>query len=496
MKLMNFNINKITFFHKNLNIQLLFLLFSWLAILISINSGFYSITNIFTVDLLINHLKEKNYEFLLVNLFNSIRWILPLLILPFLIIISYKKIKFDLFNLSLLFLSLYYAIQIFIVDRPVTKFEVHGPQLIDNLNLLCCYLCTILIFAYLNEKYKDKILYFKYILILFILFVAVFIFIFAVYEILKSGNLFLYYNQAFKPGTEYFDQPAPRITGWSRLVLIIFIFYFFFNETKKISKKFYLINIFILLLISFLIIFSQSRGSLIGYVFALIFYLFLQGIKTWKKTLIILLFSSIPLALLFAIDETTKKKNMRVDQNRFKTTVVEMFNNDNKEIKNSTSLDTTSSSTTTNKSYSLSSGRIQVWNKSIETVFKEKKIFGFGPQGDRYVLTKLAKDYLEASWSNNSSNAIVYSIVSGGIIGFLFILLIYFKLFLVFLKTLKIIFFYKMNDFTLISSFVVFCYVVMRSFFENSFAVFGIDFCLLVTVYHVIKSKIYYFNKT
>ena len=162
--------------------------------------------------------------------------------------------------------------------------------MIDNFNLLSCYLSTIIIFSYLSEKFKDKVLYFQYILILFILFVVLFVFIDAIINIIKTGNYFLYYNSAFKPGTRYFDQPVPRITGWSRLVLILFIFYFFLNEIKKINRKFYFINLLVLLFLSFLIIFSQTRGSLVGYIFVFIFYLFLPRIKIWKKAIIIFLF--------------------------------------------------------------------------------------------------------------------------------------------------------------------------------------------------------------
>ena len=491
---MSSNINKFTFFYKNLNTTILFLALSWIIILFSINSGFYSIANIFIKNSLMNLLKEKYYDNLIINSINSIRWILPMVILPFLAKLFFKKVKYDLFSISLITLTLFYALLIFIVDRPVTKFEVHGPQLIDNFNLLSCYLSTIIIFSYLSEKFKDKILYFQYILILFILFVVLFIFIDAIINIIKTGDYFLYYNSAFKPGTRYFDQPVPRITGWSRLVLILFIFYFFLNEIKKINRKFYFINLLVLLFVSFLIIFSQTRGSLVGYIFVFIFYLFLPKIKIWKKAIIIFLFFSVPFISLNIIDEFTSKKNLRVDQNRYKTTLDQLFNNKNglvntNDVINDTSLESN------NNSYSLSSGRIEIWKKSTDVIIKEKKILGFGPQGDRYVLTKLAENYLEASWSNNSSNAIIYSIVSGGIIGLILILLIYFFLFLIFLKSMKIIFINKVNDFTLISNFVVFCYLVMRSFFENSFAVFGVDFCIVITVYYVINSKIYSINK-
>ena len=499
---MNSNINKFNFFFKNLNTTILFLALSWIIILFSINSGFYSIENIFIKESLTNLLKEEYYDNLIINLLNSIRWILPILILPFLIKLSFKKVKYDFFSISLITLTLFYALLILFVDRPVTKFEVHGPQLIDNFNLLSCYLCTILIFSYLNERFKDKIIYFHYVLIVFIVFIVTLVFIQAIIDIYKTDNIFLYYNSAFHPSTQYFDQPVPRITGWSRLVLILFILYFFFNEIKKINRKFYFINLLVLLFLSLLIIFSQTRGSLIGFIFTFILYLFLPNIKILKKAIIIFLFFSVPFISLNMIDEYTSKKNLRVDQNRYKITIQQLFNNKSSLTNNKSSLTNTNdiineSTLESNykNSYSLSSGRFDIWKKSTDVIIKEKKILGFGPQGDRYVLTKLAENYLEASWSNNSSNAIIYSIVSGGIIGLILTLLIYFSLFLVFLKSIKIIFINKINDSMLIGNFAVFCYLIMRSFFENSFAVFGVDFCIVITVYYVINSKINFINK-
>ena len=100
-----------------------------------------------------------------------------------------------------------------------------------------------------------------------------------VMDIIKTENLFLYYNYAFKPDTRFFDQPTSRITGWSRLVLVIFMLYFLFNELKSFDKKKYLINLIILFFFSFLIIFAQTRGAIIGYIFLLLFYLSLPKLN-------------------------------------------------------------------------------------------------------------------------------------------------------------------------------------------------------------------------
>ena len=108
-------------------------------------------------------------------------------------------------------------------------------------------------------------------------------------------------------------------------------------------------------------------------------------------------------------------KELKSKQNRFKTTIENIFQNNSSE---DTDTDTDSKKIITSKSkngYSVSSGRIQTWINSLDVVFKNKKIIGYGPQADRYVLSNLAENHLEASWSNNSSNAIIYSILCFGV---------------------------------------------------------------------------------
>ena len=489
---MNFKSIKIALFLEKNNKTFLFLALSWIIILFSINTGFYSVKNLF-----FNSTSLNNYLF--VNLINSLRWILPILLLPIILKITYNKINYDLFTLNILFITVFYLIHIVVFDRNINlQFSegpqlnnvvqlFHGPQLLDTINLLICYVVTILIFSYIYQNYQNKILILNVIFFSFICFISLFIFFQMVMDIIKTENLFLYYNYAFKPDTRFFDQPTSRITGWSRLVLVIFMLYFLFNELKSFDKKKYLINLIILLFFSFLIIFAQTRGAIIGYIFLLLFYLSLPQIKLLKKIIIISLFISIPFGLFNFID-IKKIGEHRVDQNRMKTTIENLFNSNDiqsNSIENKNLLN--------NKKkyeYSVSSGRIEIWKKSINHLIKEKKIFGYGPQGDRYLLTLLAKTFLDSVWGNNSSNAIIYSSISGGVIGLISILLIYVSLFIVFLKCLIKIFMHKTEDLYLISYFSIYCYIIMRSFFENGFAVFGIDFCILIVSYYFINSRL------
>ena len=491
---MNFLIKKITFFLENNEKRFLFLVISWIVILFSINTGFYSLKNLF-----FNSTNFNNY--FLINLVNSLRWILPILVLPFIFKISYKKVNFDLFSLNILLISVFYVIHLLVFERKnhsafltfkQTNNEAPifvGPQFIDNINLLTCYLATVLIYSFVYQNYKNKILILNTIFFAFICFIVLFIFSQVIIDLVKSKNLFLYHNTAFQPNTKLFDQSAPRVTGWSRLLLIIFMLYFLVNELKKFNKKKYFINIILLLFIASLIIFSQSRGSILGYIFLLLFYFVLPKVKLFKKVIIISLFVSIPFGLLAYVD--SKKLGLyRNDQNRIQTTYENLFGTKNQEEKR---IETNLSKN--DYEYSVSSGRIEIWKKSYNHLIQEKKIFGYGPQGDRFLLTLLAKNYSDSVWGNNASNAIIYSCISGGVFGLISILLIYISLFILFLKCLKEILIHKTKDIYLISHFSIFCYIVMRSFFENSFAVFGIDFCILIVSYYFISSRLSKLNK-
>ena len=54
------------------------------------------------------------------------------------------------------------------------------------------------------------------------------------------------------------------------------------------------------------------------------------------------------------------------------------------------------------------SGRAVLWQKSFQR-FNKNKIFGYGPQADRYLLNDETNKY-----GNNVSNTIIYALLSGG----------------------------------------------------------------------------------
>ena len=124
-----------------------------------------------------------------------------------------------------------------------------------------------------------------------------------------------------------------------------------------------------------------------------------------------------------------------------------------------------------------SSGRLTIWEESLKN-FDKNKIFGYGPQGDRFLLTGL--NNLD-KYSNNASNALIYSLLSGGYFAITIFLLIYFNILnkiYIFFKKIKILEKKKDVNINLSISYVIFFF--LRSFFENSFSLFSIDFLIFI----------------
>ena len=111
-----------------------------------------------------------------------------------------------------------------------------------------------------------------------------------------------------------------------------------------------------------------------------------------------------------------------------------------------------------------SSGRIDDWKKLITKFdYKNNLIFGYGSQGDRHLINQTA------------SNALLYSLVSSGIMGLLF-----FIFFSSIASFYVLEFIFKNKNKNSISSFSILTLmiVMVRSLIESSYAVFGIDFIL------------------
>ena len=105
----------------------------------------------------------------------------------------------------------------------------------------------------------------------------------------------------------------------------------------------------------------------------------------------------------------------------------------------------------------------------------KKFIIGFGAQGDRFLINQTA------------SNGTLYALSSSGFIGLFFYL---FFSFIIFFKILKKNFFSKIFDKKEILIDFLIIVIFMRSILESSYAVFGIDFIILMTLINYLPKSL------
>ena len=127
-----------------------------------------------------------------------------------------------------------------------------------------------------------------------------------------------------------------------------------------------------------------------------------------------------------------------------------------------------------------SSGRLMLWKKTLN-LFTDKNnlhnnFLGFGSSADRFFLKE------------SVSNAILYSLISGGAIGLIFIILFYLYILWIFFIFLKNKEKYS-KDFTVYSSIIVIIFLMLRSLVESSFLIFGSDNIILYICLSYLNNK-------
>jgi len=257
----------------------------------------------------------------------------------------------------------------------------------------------------------------------------------------------------------FLESIIPRSTGISRtfgLINILIIVHLIFSK-KKYMHLLYILSIIYTSLIWLL----QSRGSILIFFLTTILIICLTKKFNLKKKLLVLFY-------LLLLPVILSEIFLFLGRNIY-------FNDVNKDLisTNRTINDNITANRIINDN--TTSGRIEIWNESLKK-FDKNKIFGYGPQGDRFVLSK---SEVEKKFYNNSSNALIYSFLSGGYFGISAMILIYLNVLLkiyICLKNIRI--FNNNNEITLKISLCYIMFFTVRSLFENSFSVFSIDFIL------------------
>ena len=141
-------------------------------------------------------------------------------------------------------------------------------------------------------------------------------------------------------------------------------------------------------------------------------------------------------------------------------------------------------------------GRLTLWQDTLKN-YDKKKLFGYGPQGDRFFLSStitsddfgFKKDREYYGFGNNVSNMFLYALLSGGIFSVGSIILIFYEILKVLIKN-KNKLFSKKNSVNLNFSLTCLIFLLIRSVFENSFALFSVDFLLFyLSIVYVLNSS-------
>ena len=452
------------------------LLICWILILLSINSNFYELNQFYKYKIL----STEN----ILNVFNYLRFYIPFVIVFFLtILFIFIKKKFN-YILFLFFIYFFYQfILIIILNYQINEtIKVNIGERIKNYQLIASAISTLFIFYCSNALglksfYKNLLL----ILITFIVLISIFFTSQLIFEFITEKKLFyIYTSKTLAPEQLTLSQATPRVTGLSRMLLLIFFLFYFIKLSNPKKKFIKYSSLTILFTCVFFIYGMQSRGSWIGILLIIFIDIFINK-KNLKKTLTILLV--IFTAIFFY------EINLKIKSYSTKIVNTNELNELNELKKNQERLVSTHST----------SGRTEIWNNIITIIKDDKIIFGKGPQSDRHLLTKyLTKNKGHVSFTvyeNNASNALLYSYLCAGIIGFLILICIY-------INTIKLIYInifiirnFSSKNILINFSTITLLYLLIRSIFENSFSLFSVDFVFFILSYFIALKKIKYKNK-
>lgn len=463
------------------------LLFVWVGILFTINSISLDIINFHKVK------SDINLDFFFI-LINYIRFLLPFIILPILVgaLIFNKNYKFNLLTI-LFFLYIFWLIIICLIKGDKQDLNIQAIThlntnnfLLNSIQLTFSSISVLIIFHFANKfDYKN---FSRNILIITLIFIGIISLYFTynlIVEKILFGLKYIYGTETLNPIKKIIYQASPRITGISRMLLIIFYLIFIITVLKEKNSLKLPVHAFFLIIINFLIYLMQSRGTFIGVLLIYILYFFFIPKKIKEKVLFFLITFLIPILIYEGIYHNTKIKNPSYEEIVNKSPENRIF----PEYQNNNLTFFTSSS-----------GRRGLFEVSLKIIKEKKIILGYGTQADRLLLGQYSLDnehlrQEKSIWrgddmviifDNNVSNALLYSYLSGGVIGTILMLLIYI---LISKEIYKIVFikkiFYSSEVINAFST-VVLIYLSLRTFYENGFAVFGLDFILAVIAYNII----------
>lgn len=421
------------------------------------------------------------------SIINFIRSISVLIVILFFIIFYYREIDLKFNNLIILFYSfLFIQVLSFFLTRDLAKEYDQFYFILNQFLILTFFYFIFSLRKSISEKLNIHENLFK-ILIIFILIAIIALGKNMYSEFFKTGAVNFYYGYFVSPSSQFLGQGVPRITGISRLVLILSITL----SIILIYGKFKIISYIALSFFISMLLLGDTRFSTYSF-FLMGLFLMIFDKQYSFFTKLSYFISIILLAYLINFSLIKLKNNSFIQNSLYSNKNIEGVSEEEKKIREKRnllkyfSLDADeiwhlgrkNEQQAEFKSRILedfsTSGRTEDWKNNI-VLAKQKPILGYGFQGDRYLTNEPA------------SNAYIYSLISGGIIGFL---LFIFVAFLSFTKCLKAIFIDKIFNYNakiiLKCSVMINLVILLRTLIENSFSVYNFDLILFLITYSII----------
>ena len=411
---------------------------SWLFIILSINTSY---------DDLIKSIYILDFTRALLGIVGQ------LLILFFFIKEIYLKKKLYFSDLTLSLFLTYLFFQSFGL--------VFTSNHIYNFYWILISTFSILLLS-LNRK-KIFINYVKYYLILIISLIIIFLIYYPsyIYAFFKSIDLSMYAHWPTGYQLDILTKNfAPRSSGIGRTAALIGFVFLLLHLYKT---KFFKINFVIYCFFSSVVIMTFSRTNILAYITAVSIISFINSENIKQIFFNFFLYIVIPIFLVLTI---ILIKYFVLSYSDPKFSYFPIDNTENKILLRKDFQ--TDAKIDINK---ISSGRLKDWINITTKTYVESPLYGFGAQGDRFLINQ------------TSSSAFIYAFSSSGIIGLVCFCILYLRSLLISLRLLiqkdNYLKFSIKNYYTILASLNL-IFLLIRSFFESSIAVFGIDFLVFI----------------
>lgn len=470
--------------------------YSFLAIITfliwaSVGSKFISLsnTNDINIKFLINNLRFFLPIILIITLiyFNqNYQKNINLNVIIFAIFISFIIGNYNLYNNNNDLIPIFNNNEILIQFGYMTNF-------FRDLMMSFFFISVYLIYSRLNQTQTQTVLILNFIFLALLSFITLY-FAYLEYFSVKNDREYLYFTQFLITG-ELYGVPTIRSLGLSRNLLIILIPLAFFSLFGKTQKYNIYLNIFIIFLC--LNIFQlQSRLTIYSFVifsFLILSYLIFKK-KIKKVIYFVFIFLIVPQFLNLLVPNIKKyyfdnDEQILINDQKKPAIVVDFIKKiqiPKGRVFTSTPNNPEIAKQADDEKYNaiivkeFSSGRTELWKNTLK-IFTgsnnyNNSMLGFGTSADRYFLKESA------------SNAFFYSLISGGLLGLFFLIMLY-------LYLLNLIYFFLINrkkiknQIMIYSVITIIIFIMLRSLVESSFLVFGTDNIILFSCLFYLQNK-------